>query len=173
MKISEVESGYVRVRNELKDVVRALREAGVSVAVAESCTGGGLGYTLTSVPGSSAFFAGGVIAYANAVKVKVLGVRERVLARHGAVSRAVACAMARGVRKLLGAGYGVGITGIAGPTGGTPTKPVGTVWIAVAGPRVRARVKCYHFSGGRAHIRRAAIAAALRMLNEALDASTE
>jgi len=111
-------------------VLTALREAGMTIAVAESCTGGMLGARLTAVPGSSDVFIGGVIAYHNDVKLRPLGVRAATLAVHGAVSEETAREMASGARGLLGASVGVGITGIAGPDGGTPDKPVGTVCIA-------------------------------------------
>jgi nicotinamide-nucleotide amidase len=107
----------------------AARDA--TVAVAESCTGGMLGMRLTAIPGSSRTFLGGIIAYANEVKTRELGVPAEVIAEHGAVSEAVARAMATGVRLRFGSTIGLGITGIAGPDGGTPEKPVGTVWVGV------------------------------------------
>lgn len=113
-------------------VVRALATAGATVAVAESCTGGGLGRRLTAIPGSSAVFRGGVIAYANDIKERLLGVPADVLAREGAVSAATAEHMAAGARERFGASHAVAITGIAGPSGGTPEKPVGLIFIAVA-----------------------------------------
>lgn len=116
----------------MPSVVLDLCEAhGDTIAVAESCTGGLLGARLTEVPGSSRVVLGGVIAYANSVKEQELGVTAEDIAEHGAVSEPVAVQMARGVRSLTGATIGVGITGVAGPDGGTPDKPVGTVWIAV------------------------------------------
>ncbi|MCP9888583.1 competence/damage-inducible protein A [Cyanobium sp. ATX 6A2] len=115
-------------------VIELLRQRGETVAVAESCTGGGIGAALTAVPGASDAFLGGVIAYANAVKQAVLGVSETCLAVHGAVSDSVALAMATGVRRLTGASWGIAVTGIAGPGGGTEAKPVGLVHIALAGP---------------------------------------
>jgi nicotinamide-nucleotide amidase len=102
-----------------------------TVAVAESCTGGMLGARLTAISGSSAVVQGGVIAYANEVKVRELGVPAAAIEADGAVSESVARAMATGVRLRFGTTIGIGITGIAGPTGGTPEKPVGTVWVAV------------------------------------------
>jgi nicotinamide-nucleotide amidase len=111
-----------------------LRERGLTVAVAESATGGYLGHRLTRFGGSSDYFRGGVIAYANAVKQSLLGVAEADLIEHGAVSKPVAKRMAEGVRDALDADIGISTTGIAGPGGGTPEKPVGTVWIGYAGP---------------------------------------
>jgi len=113
-------------------VGRALGANGLTLAVAESCTGGLVGHRLTEVPGSSVWFRGGVIAYANDLKQQLLGVRAETLARHGAVSEEAAGEMADGVRRSLGADLGIGVTGIAGPTGGTPEKPVGTVCFALA-----------------------------------------
>ena len=113
-------------------VVTALTDAGLRLACAESCTGGGFGAMVTSVAGSSACFRGGVISYDNEIKERLLGVPAQMLAAHGAVSEPVARAMALGTRDRLGSDLGVGITGIAGPGGATPGKPVGTVHIAVA-----------------------------------------
>lgn len=117
----------------LEEVVgRLLEDRGLTLAVAESCTGGLIGHRITDVAGSSAYFTGGVVAYSNSVKVDVLGVRDETLAAHGAVSTEVAEEMARGARALFGAGVGIATTGIAGPGGGTPDKPVGTVCIALS-----------------------------------------
>lgn len=113
-------------------VVAALREAGATVALAESCTGGLTGDLLTRAAGSSSVFQLGVVAYANEFKEKVLGVPRAILEEHGAVSRECALAMARGIRSLAGSTYGVAVTGIAGPDGGTEAKPVGTVHFALA-----------------------------------------
>ena len=109
-----------------------LRVRGLTIATAESCTGGLLAHRLTNVSGSSAYMLGGVVAYANEVKVRVLGVDPAALERHGAVSEVVARQMAEGVREKLGASVGVATTGVMGPTGGTPDKPVGTVWVGYA-----------------------------------------
>jgi len=114
-------------------VGKQLQTTQATLAVAESCTGGGLGAMLTSIPGSSSYFWGGVISYDNAVKVALLGVNPDVLAQQGAVSALVAEQMAAGVRDRLGTTWGVSITGIAGPDGGTDTKPVGLVYIGLAG----------------------------------------
>jgi nicotinamide-nucleotide amidase len=115
-------------------VLRLLGDAGQTLAVAESCTGGALGAALTAVAGSSAVFAGGVIAYSNAVKQQLLGVPEALLDQHGAVSEPVAKAMAEGLRSRLHCNWGIAISGVAGPGGGTVEKPVGMVCLALAGP---------------------------------------
>ena len=115
-------------------VLEQLRRRGQTLAVAESCTGGGLGATLAAVPGASDVFLGGVIAYANSVKQALLGVPAALLERHGAVSDPVAQAMAEGARRATGADWALAISGVAGPGGGTEQKPVGLVHIAVAGP---------------------------------------
>jgi nicotinamide-nucleotide amidase len=117
-------------------VLAALRRRGESVAVAESCTGGGLGAALAAVPGASDVFVGGVIAYANSVKQALLGVPAALLEQHGAVSDPVAVAMAEGARRATGATWGIAVTGIAGPGGGSEAKPVVLVHIAIAGPGV-------------------------------------
>ena len=113
-------------------VGRLLKEQGLTIAVAESCTGGLVAHRLTNVPGSSAYFVGGVVAYSNGVKMHQLGVEEAALAEHGAVSEVVAQQMAQGVRSHLNADIGLATTGVAGPSGGTPDKPVGTVWLGYA-----------------------------------------
>jgi len=113
-------------------VGRELERAGATVATAESCTGGGIAERMTSVPGSSGWFLGGVVAYANEAKQALLGVPEAMLEEHGAVSEPVARAMAEGVRERFGSTYGVATTGISGPGGGTEDKPVGLVYVALA-----------------------------------------
>ena len=134
-------------------VGRALRDKGATVAVAESCTGGMLGSLLTDVAGSSDYFKGGFIVYANEVKERELGVRPETLRTHGAVSEPTVVEMAEGTRARLDTTHGAAISGVAGPGGGTPEKPVGTVHIAVAGPH---GVKHRHlvFPGARDQIRR-------------------
>lgn len=113
---------------------RLLVSAGKTLAVAESCTGGFIAHSITSNPGSSAYFKGGVVAYSNEIKNRLLMVPEELLEQFGAVSQQVAEAMARGARQVLDADYSIATTGIAGPDGGSDEKPVGTVWVAVAGP---------------------------------------
>jgi nicotinamide-nucleotide amidase len=114
-------------------VLRLLAERKQTLALAESCTGGCIAHRLTNVPGASAVFLGGVVAYSNAAKQKFLGVRAKTLAVRGAVNEAVAREMAQGARKKFGADFALGVTGIAGPGGGTRNKPVGTVFIALSG----------------------------------------
>ena len=133
-------------------VIGRLRKQGRTLAVAESCTGGMLAELLTDIPGSSEAFVGGVVAYANQVKERLLGVDANTLAQDGAVSEATAKEMAEGVRRALGSDFGVGITGIAGPGGGTEEKPVGLVYVAVADNR-ETRVYRLQLRGSRAQIR--------------------
>ncbi len=147
-------------------VLEKCRASGYKLAVAESCTGGMLGERLTSVPGSSDVFLGGVIAYHNDVKRNVLGVRAEDIEHYGAVSEQVALQMASGVREKLRADVGVSVTGIAGPSGGTAEKPVGLVWVAVHASEVKARR--FHVGGDRAEIRQRAAQAALEMVRRAL-----
>jgi nicotinamide-nucleotide amidase len=124
---------YTRGEETMEAVVgRMLAERGLTLATAESCTGGLIGARLTAVPGSSRYYRGGVVAYANEAKRDLLGVPEALLREHGAVSEPVARAMAEGVRARLGADLALATTGISGPDGGTPEKPVGLVWIAFA-----------------------------------------
>ena len=125
---------------------------GITVATAESCTGGLVSHLLTEVPGSSAYLRGGIVAYADDVKRAALGVRPDVLEAHGAVSAQVALAMAEGVRERLGADLAVGVTGIAGPGGGTTAKPVGLVYIAVSDAQ-RTDVLQRTFRGPRQRVR--------------------
>jgi nicotinamide-nucleotide amidase len=142
--------------------VRRLSEAGATIAVAESCTGGWLGGALTSVPGASAAFWGGVIAYDDDAKLGLLGVSPATLNEHGAVSEPVAREMAQGILAVSGATLGVGITGVAGPDGGTDNHPVGTVFVALAGRDNQCRA--LWLEGDRNAIRRQSVAAALAMI---------
>nr|WP_287411254.1 CinA family protein [Pseudodesulfovibrio sp.] len=133
------------------------------LATAESCTGGLLASILTDTPGSSEWFAGSVVAYSNEVKTNLLGVSSEILEKHGAVSEPVVLAMAQGVLKAVGAQVSVAISGIAGPSGGTPDKPVGTVWMAWAWPS-GTRARLYNFSGSREDIKGQAVMAAVNGL---------
>ncbi|HIP99315.1 TPA: nicotinamide-nucleotide amidohydrolase family protein, partial [Candidatus Bipolaricaulota bacterium] len=123
------------------EVGERLRKLGKTLAVAESCSGGLLAMRITEVPGASDYFLGGIVSYANAAKERLLAVPGEVLAERGAVSPECARAMALGVKRAFGADYALAITGIAGPGGGTPEKPVGLVYIAVAGPEGEAEVR--------------------------------
>lgn len=148
-------------------VVDACRRKHLTLAVAESCTGGLLGARLTAVPGASDVFRGGVIAYDNEVKSETLGVPAALMEEHGAVSEPVAISMSLGARTVAGADLGVAITGIAGPTGGTADKPVGTVWIALA-DRTAAAARHMRFAGDRNEIRHRATQAALDLIRRKL-----
>jgi nicotinamide-nucleotide amidase len=155
---------YTTDERLLEEVVGdALRVRGWRVAMAESCTGGMLGWRLTSVPGSSAWVEGGVVVYSNAMKTVLAGVPAALVDAHGAVSEPVARALAAGVRQVTGAEVGVGITGVAGPDGGTAAKPVGTVFVAVETP-ADADCRRAQFVGDRAFIRQLATTAALNMI---------
>lgn len=146
-----------------EQVGRLLAAKRSKAAVAESCTGGALAAAMTAAAGASRYFQGGVVAYDNEIKVSQLGVRHEDLIKHGAVSSVVAMAMARGVRVRLGAAYGVSVTGIAGPDGAVPGKPVGTVYIAVADSRSAAVEVCL-FTGDRAQVQAKSVSRALELL---------
>jgi PncC family amidohydrolase len=145
-----------------------LRSRGLTVATAESCTGGLIGSLLTDVSGSSDYYLGGVISYSNEVKRAVLGVQEETLNTAGAVSRETALQMAHGVRCLLEADYALAVTGIAGPNGGTRDKPVGLVYIALVGPDVE-RCERHVWAGDRQENKMASARRALQMLIEHLE----
>jgi nicotinamide-nucleotide amidase len=145
----------------------ALRERGLTIAVAESCTGGLLGSRLTDVSGSSTYFMLGVVTYSNQAKQDLLGVDAALIDAHGAVSEPVALAMAAGVRHRAATSIGIGVTGIAGPDGGTPEKPVGTVAIAVDGPW-GAAARTRMFLGGREQVKFFATQAAMDDVRRAL-----
>lgn len=143
---------------------------GWRIAVAESCTGGLVTSRLTDIPGSSAWVERAIVAYSNAAKVSLLGVSEADLAAHGAVSETVAVAMAEGVRRLAGVEVGVGITGIAGPTGGSEAKPVGTVCLAVVRPGTAPMVRTNRYPGERTHVKTFASLGAIDLVRRALAA---
>jgi PncC family amidohydrolase len=138
-------------------------ERGLTVGTAESCTGGLIGHALTSIPGSSVYYRGGVISYSDQLKVELLGVPADVLERHGAVSEQVALAMARGARHRLGVDHAMSVTGIAGPDGGTRAKPVGLTYVAVAGP-TREEVRRHLWNGDRTANKGYSAAAAMQLL---------
>jgi nicotinamide-nucleotide amidase len=155
----------------IEEVVGAILVArGWRIAIAESCTGGLVTSRLTDIPGSSAWVERAVVAYSNAAKVALLGVAEADIAAHGAVSEVVAVAMAEGVRRLAGVDVGVGITGIAGPTGGSEAKPVGTVCLAVAYPGGPAVVKTNRYPGERTYVKTFASLGAIDLVRRTLAA---
>ena len=137
-------------------LVRQLRESGLTIATAESCTGGWIAQVITSVSGSSDVFPGGIVSYSNQVKVELLGVQQATLDEHGAVSEAVVREMATGAQSRFHSDYAVAISGIAGPGGGTADKPVGTVWIAWLGPAGITTKRC-QFDGDREAVRLATV----------------
>jgi len=154
----------ISLRRLTMRVAKRLRRAGLTIVTAESCTGGLLAKCLTDIAGSSDYFDRGWVPYSNDAKRSELGVPASTLARHGAVSEAVALAMAAGALRRSKARVAIAVTGIAGPAGATPGKPVGTVWIAW-GLRRRGRIEVYavrfRFRGGRDAVRRRSVAAAL------------
>jgi len=153
-------------------VLERLRQRGETLAVAESCTGGGLGGALAAVPGASDGFLGGVISYANAMKQSLLGVPAELLATHGAVSDPVAIAMAEGARAATGSTWAIAVTGIAGPGGGSAEKPVGLVHIAVAGPDgCRSEAARFGAQRGRTWIQTLTVGEALNRLRLRLQAN--
>jgi PncC family amidohydrolase len=145
-------------------------ERGLRVATVESCTGGLVGHLITEVPGSSAYFVGGFVTYSDELKRASVGVPHDVLAAHGAVSAQVAMAMASGGRERTGADLAVSVTGIAGPAGGTPAKPVGLTYVAVA-DGVGVAVRRFIWDGDRADNKRRSAMAALELLLERVDAA--
>ena len=151
-----------------KTVAKILLKKKLTVAVAESCTGGLIAHTLTNIPGSSGYFVCGFVAYADQAKVHLLGIPPALLKEHGAVSQQTAIAMAQNIKHLTQASIGVGITGIAGPGGGLPLKPVGTVFIAVAYGH-HTYFKKFAFRGNRLKIKERASDAALTLLYQCLN----
>lgn len=159
--------------DDARQVVTQGIRASVSVGVAESCTGGLVCATITDIPGASAVLRGGVVSYAIPVKHDVLGVSQDIIDAPGVgvVSCPCACAMAEGARRILGCDYAVSITGIAGPGGAEPGKPVGTVWFGLAGSRGSQGI-CYLFSGDRMCVRKKATHVALMLLSDAMIPTT-
>lgn len=158
----EKELKYTPITQKLADTLLA---QGLTLATAESCTGGNIAHQITAMAGSSAYFLGGVVAYSNPVKEKVLGVSGQTLIYNGAVSRAVVEQMAQGVQAAMHSDCAVATSGIAGPGGGTVDKPVGTVWIAaLSGEELHTRL--FHFEGDRQEVIRQSTDAALLLLLE-------
>jgi nicotinamide-nucleotide amidase len=149
-------------------VAEDVQRNGLMLVTAESCTGGWIAKTLTDLPGSSAWFDAGLVTYSYAAKESLLGVSRSTLERTGAVSRETALEMVSGALVRFSAGVAVAVTGIAGPTGGTPEKPVGTVWIGWQKRGGEACAKLFHFPGDREAVRRQTVAAALIGIRETL-----
>lgn len=159
---------YGTDEEELEEVLgRILAQRGLRIAVAESCTGGLIANRITNISGSSTYFDRGVVTYSNRSKTELLGVRDSLLRKDGAVSRAVAEAMAVGVRKLAGTDIGLSTTGIAGPTGGTAEKPVGLLWIGYADAKGELAVK-FQLGDGRLRFKERASQAALELVRRKL-----
>ncbi|MGQ9818354.1 MAG: competence/damage-inducible protein A [Candidatus Kapaibacteriales bacterium] len=165
-KIEKLIGDYIYGIGEITladSVGKMLLKLNKTIAVAESCTAGLLGAELTKLPGSSGYFLGGFIVYSNEVKVNILGVKSETIQRFGAVSEETAIEMADNVRKILDSDFGISITGIAGPGGGTPEKPIGTVWIGLA-DRTQTIAKKYQFGDDREINRERSVAQALTLL---------
>ena len=154
----------IKLVNKVSD---ELKKNQVTIATAESCTGGLLAHTLTNVSGSSDYFDCGIISYSNPAKIQLLGIPEQLLKKHGAVSKEVAAAMAKAIRQHAQVTYGLATTGIAGPTGGTKDKPVGLVYIAIS-TKNAVVVKKFLFSGDRLINKESSCTAALELLLEIL-----
>lgn len=151
----------------VKQIHQSLIKKQKTIAVAESCTGGILCDYLTRLSGSSAYFIFGIVAYSNKAKEKNLKIPSSLIAKKGAVSSVVASRLAQNVRKLAKTDFGIGITGIAGPTSGSPEKPIGTVFIAIAS-RDKRMAKKFHFSGNRPTVRKKAALKSLELLKKIL-----
>lgn len=150
------------IQNVLSDLLTKYKK---TISVAESCTGGVISCMITNVPGSSIYFPGSIIAYSNHAKMDLLKIPERIIQEDGAVSRSCAVALAKNIRTLLRTNIGLGVTGIAGPNGGSVTKPIGSVYIAVndGGKTI---CKLFRFEGDRSQVRQKASTAALKMVTE-------
>ena len=150
-----------------EQVAKSLISAQKTLAIAESCTGGLLAHRLTNIPGSSKFLKFVVVAYSNEAKSKFLKVPRQLIRQYGAVSSRIAVAMAQGARNIFNTDFGIGITGIAGPTGGSKSKPIGLTFIAICTRQETLCLEC-HFKGTRKNIKTQASAQALRLLSEFL-----
>ena len=171
-KIRLILGSYIYAEGETtleERVGQVLLERRQTLALAESCTGGLISYRITRIAGSSAYYLGGATSYANEIKIKLLGVRPATLEKHGAVSQETALEMSGGIRDRTGADFGLSVTGIAGPSGGTPEKPVGTVWISIAQAKDH-EARLFQFHGDRERIILATSQAALNWLRLAVSA---
>jgi nicotinamide-nucleotide amidase len=150
-----------------------LRSSASTITTIESCTGGLVGAAITALPGSSVYYPGGFVTYSNALKQDLVGVSNNTLDAYGAVSPLAAIEMARGGQSRMGTDYAIAITGIAGPDGGTELKPVGTVWICVAGPDKQLDCRRFVFPGDRGTVRHLSCLAALEMATQMLGGTPE
>ena len=160
---------FKKEKEVLEDIIgQLLRAKGWRISIAESCTGGLISHRITNIPGSSDYFESGVVSYSNEAKTEILKVPEETINKHGAVSSQTAKAMAEGVRRFRKTEIGVGVTGIAGPTGGTAAKPAGLVYIALS---TQSCVECkeFRFTGDREEIKLKTSEAALEMIREYLE----
>ncbi len=158
----------IAITEAAQRVIAACQAAGLRLALGESCTGGMIAAAITAQRGSSAVFDGGIIAYANEAKEGLLAVPKEKMIEHGSVSE-VAAVMAGAVRERLGADIGLGVTGVAGPGGGTPDKPVGRVYLHLSGPNGMEQAREFDFSGDREAVRAQTVAEALGLVLDALD----
>jgi nicotinamide-nucleotide amidase len=156
--------GEAEILHAAAQVLAGARASGLTIATAESCTGGLIAACLTAIAGSSDVLLGGFVTYSNALKTALLGVPAALIAEHGAVSQAVAAAMAAGALERSGADLAIAVTGIAGPGGGGPGKPVGLVWLAAQRRGAQVRTHRHVFAGDRQQVRSATVATALGML---------
>ena len=164
----EISALQLKIRKSAETLLSRCAENHITVGTAESCTGGLIAATLTDVPGASAALAGGIVSYANEVKRDRLGVDAQTLEDKGAVSEEVACQMASGARRELSVDVAVSVTGIAGPGGAVPGKPVGTVWIGVSS-HLGTSARLHHFDGDRDSVRRQTVEAALGVMLEEIE----
>jgi nicotinamide-nucleotide amidase len=162
-----MDQNYTKFTYDLKAVIEALRQQKQTIGFAESCTGGRLSAVWAEIPGVSDVFSGSVVSYANQVKKDLLGVQEKALKDEGAVSQKVVLQMAQGLRKKLKVDWALAITGVAGPSGGSPDKPVGTVWFSIVGPEFE-ETERKNFTGERVEIQQASVEFATRWLQEIL-----
>jgi nicotinamide-nucleotide amidase len=170
-EIRQILGSYIYAEGDLtlEEIVgQLLKENQQTLSLAESCTGGYISHRITRIGGSSSYFVGSAITYSNEAKVHFLGVSPEIIERHGAVSRETALAMSKGIREQSGSTYGLSVTGIAGPTGGTPEKPIGTVWISIAGPE-QTVARLFRFHGERERIILGTSHAALNWLRRTLE----
>lgn len=154
---------------DVSELIGKLASKGLSVATAESCTGGLIASSIVDVPGASDCFNEGYVTYSNEAKMKNLGVKDSTLTAYGAVSYETASEMAKGVRKKAKADFGISSTGIAGPGGGSPKKPVGLVYVGCAFGQDQCKVLELHLKGDRTQVRQAAVSEALKLLEECLN----